>query len=205
MKAVGISFVCTLLLMSGCTSDSGNEQTVDSGSGSGCPDARAQDIVDAGIDAASLPSVDSGPSGCFGTTAASVMTTCEGFAVGMQCSPLQGCRESGTCRARQSELDCNLRGVSQCGFGVGLNNCHVEEGTNPPSTFRCVQTDRAGECENGQQIDRGSCINFDGSANTEGDVCVWDSGGTPTCIAMECEGFPVAQFCNPIDGCSWNN
>lgn len=149
--------------------------------------------------------MDSGPSGCFGTPAASVMTTCEGFAPGMECSPAQGCRESGTCRARQSEVDCNIRGISQCGFGPGLNNCHVEEGTNPPTTFRCVQTDRAGECDNGQQVDRGSCINFDGSANTEGGVCEWDNGGMPTCIAMECAGFPIAPFCNPIDGCSWNN
>jgi len=149
--------------------------------------------------------VDSGPSGCFGTPTAAVATTCEGFALGMECSPISGCRESGSCFPTQTMTDCQVRPINSCGFGPGTNNCHILEGDNPPSTFTCVQTERAGQCDNGEQVDKGACLTFDGSANTEGGVCLWDSGDTPSCVAMECAGYPIAQFCNAIEGCSWNN
>ncbi len=185
------------LLLLACGDDGGGSSEQPD---SGTLVADASAIVDArSVDA--MPLADSGPAGCSGEPDPSVETACALLPLGMECSPVQGCKGSGTCLARQSMQDCTLRSLANCGTGIALNNCRVELGTNPPTTSLCVQTDRAALCEAPATglVTQGACLGYEG-----GNVCEWDAGANPVCTAQECIGYPISSFCEAIAGCNWN-
>lgn len=141
---------------------------------------------------------------CTGTPSAAVVSSCTSFAVDQQCSPLAGCRPSGSCEARLSQNDCVVRGVNGCGVGVGDSVCHVEPGDNFPASAVCVQTDRAAKCATQGLYLQGTCLAFDDGDNVDGGLCKWVDGGNATCIAAECESHPIQFYCEMVDGCTWN-
>jgi hypothetical protein len=112
---------------------------------------------------------------------------------------------SGHCEGKLNMNDCVLRGVSGCGVGSGNNQCHVEPGDNFPTSAICVQTARSAACATSNLYLQGSCLAFNNGDPNTPDLCKWVDDGTPTCMAGECEGYPVSQYCQMVDGCSWTN
>jgi hypothetical protein len=144
-----------------------------------------------------------GEASCMGTPSSAVEQLCAGLGTGMACDPTMGCRESGECLPKLTQQDCLLRSLDECGSGIALGVCRVEL-AEPIQNSICVLTDAAALCDQSNLLLQGSCLSFTGESNVD-NICVWENGGSPVCQAMECEGAPVEQFCNFIDGCEWTN
>jgi len=91
-----------------------------------------------------------------------------------------------------------------CGDQFGTGKCHVDPGDNFPATAVCVQSESPKKCTSPTLNLQGSCINFTDNGAAETGICTWVDGDAPTCIAAECAGYPVQQFCEMVPGCTWN-
>jgi hypothetical protein len=93
--------------------------------------------------------------------------------------------------------------VGACGNSSGTDLCHVDPGNNFPTTALCVQSDSPKKCSAPTLNLEGSCITFNDNGAASSTICKWVDGGSPTCIAGECAGYPVQQFCAMVPGCTW--